>query len=182
MIVFQLKRDVARYLWLTFSHEDDFFVLGELDGRAVAPSWRPRAVRWPGRGNAPRQVRGDFLTLGAAPVFSERAVDALLDLLVPAGELLPLACRDGRYYLYNVTQVLDALDERRSELRRFQTCGLLRVVRPEFRPEALRGAMVFKVPQLRGAVYVTSLFVRRVAEAGLTGFKFPPLWTADAVG
>lgn len=181
MDVFQLKRDVARYLWLTFRHEDDFFVLQELDGRSVAPRWRPRAVEWPGDGNAPGQVRGDFLTLGAAPVFSERAVDALLDLLVPAGELLPLACGDGAYYLYNVTQVVDALDEPHSGLDRFQARRLLRLERPEFRADALRGSVVFKVPQLRGAVFITGLFVRRVAEAGLTGFKFPRLWTADAV-
>ena len=40
------------------------------------------------------------------PVFSERAVNVLRDMLEPNGELLPLVHPAGKYYAYNCTKIV----------------------------------------------------------------------------
>ena len=69
-----------------------------------------------GPGNA-RLPKGDypFLVLGL-PVFSRRAIEALGDLLEGNGEILPTTCEGDEIFFFNVTRVIDALDESDSEV------------------------------------------------------------------
>ena len=116
------------------------------------------------------------------PVFSQRAVDALRELLESHGELLSadcLNCTHTGYLIFNVTRVVDALDMERSEFQRFQSSGrIMQIIHHEFNGHRLQGVHIFKVPQLhRSDVYVTDTFVRRVQDAGLSGFTFRPVWS-----
>lgn len=121
----------------------------------------------------------DFPTLGTVPVFSERALDALLDLLVENGEILPLDCCGEKYFAYNTTRRLDALDEERSILVRFDTGRIMDVRAYEFFPERLGTAAVFRLPQLRARSFVTDAFARRIDDAGLTGFGLRQVWSSE---
>jgi hypothetical protein len=51
------------------------------------------------------------------PILSAKAVEALRDLLEENGELLPLLCDEGIYYVFNTARIVDALDEKHSEFK-----------------------------------------------------------------
>jgi hypothetical protein len=182
MKVYELKSDVENYRWITMVREEDFDVQSEFNGTPISATWKPYAVE-PILDdlNAGRSL-SDFPTLGTIPTFSQRAADALLDLLVENGELLRLTSDAGQFYAYNVTRVVDALDQERSEVKRFQSSGrIMRVVRYEFLPDRIRNLAVFKVPQLP-TEFVTDSFVRRVQEAKLDGFDFREVWSDTGAG
>lgn len=186
MNVYELKADSNHYQSLDFVNKGDWdnFLLGRWDGRHLQASWSALEVRVLGEDEAGEPLpAGDFPSLGGIiPVFSRRARSALSDLLRANGEFLPLKCDEcagGSYDAYNVTRVVDALDETGSELKRFKSSGRVqRVLRHEFRPEFIADLHIFRIPQ-ENRVYVTDLFVERVRAAGLTGFEFLPLWSVS---
>ena len=154
------------------------------DGTPVGDRWSPIEVQVL-RDEAMNKdlPAGDYPSLiPYVPVASKRAVQALEELLKGNGEILPLRCREGEYFAFNVTRMADVLDEVHSEVTRFEGSGrIMRIVRHHFREEGLEYLDVFKLPQLRRShVYVTDRFVRRVAETGLLGFDFEQVWPADA--
>jgi hypothetical protein len=171
-----MRPDVERYRWLTLARESDFDVLSHLIGTSAGSNWVPLAAEWIDDELNAGKPKSDFPTLGTAPVFSHRAVDALLDLLIESGELLPLRIAEGAHYVYNTTRVLDALDEERSTVVRFPDGNVMRIENYEFREEMIRAFPVFRIPQSRAKVFVTDVFVERVTSTRLTGFDFRPIW------
>lgn len=185
MNVYELAPAPDLYQHFVLVREEQWSDLtSRFDGMPIGSAWTPFEVallrddtedhrnRWP----------SDFPTLGTIPVFSQRAVEALQTMLTDNGELLPLYCKDcegGNYFAYNVTRVVDALDEARSQLKYFKDGGIMRVVRYEFRPDQLMDAVIFKIPQQRRSrVFVTDTFVQRAHAAHLVGFDFRPVWSA----
>ena len=113
------------------------------------------------------------------PAFSERAVEALRDMLEPNGELLPLVSAVGTYYAYNITTVADALDTKRSEIDWYEDKSIVlpsSVLRYVFRPEKLQGLSIFRLVEEPGLTFVTNRFVARVRAHRLRGFVFRQLW------
>ncbi|WOH53609.1 imm11 family protein [Bradyrhizobium sp. sBnM-33] len=110
-------------------------------------------------------------------VLREHAARVLAPLLDRSGELLPLECPEADLWLFNVLTVVDALNEEKSELVRFDDGDILDVERYVFRPELTEGLVVFKVPQLlRGPLFLGDEFVSAVKAAGLRGSEFTQLW------
>jgi len=109
----------------------------------------------------------------------QRAADALGRMLEGYGELLPLICREGDpLWTFNVTRLVDALDEQRSDvLLSADSKKILRVKAPVFRTERLTGIHLFKLSQMpRGLIYVTEPFVASVKSHGLRGIAFTQVW------
>ncbi len=79
------------------------------------------------------------------PAFSQRACDALRDLLEPNGELLPIRSNVGvKYYFYNITTVVDALAVEKCDvfwLKPGVTAGEIEVY--AFHREKLAGLSIF---------------------------------------
>jgi hypothetical protein len=176
MRIFKLRSDVEGYRWLDLVDESGFDLLGELDDGPAGTLWSPLAAEWIEDDLNAGKPKSDFPTLGTTPVFSQRAIDTLLDLLIENGEILPLEVEDGNYYVFNVTRELDAFDENRSDVVRFSTGRIMKVTRYAFHADKLHGPAIFKVPQVRGTIFVTDPFVERVEKAGLTGFEFEKVW------
>ena len=176
--VYRLRADANRYQGLVLEEGDWDFLWDKFDGNAIADTWRPlmvRVFRDDGRsGGAP----SDFPSLAAAiPVFSPRAIESLGDMLAGSGEILALHCPEGTYVAFNVTRVVDALDEMRSELKRFDDGRIMRIVRHEFHQDSVADVDIFKLPQMpKSAVYVSDRFVERIREAHLVGFKPELVW------
>lgn len=175
MRTFELQPDSENYRWLTLVRESDFNVLADLPDSRRENDWIPLAAEWIDDALNEGKPESDFPTLGSTPVFSRRAVDALSDMLIENGELLPLALANGNYFVYNTTRVIDALDEERSELVRLSTGRVMRVVKYVFH-QTVGFTPVFRIPQLRTKVFVTDRFMERVTTAGLTGFALKPVW------
>lgn len=179
MNVYRLQAEREGFRWLTMAQEPDLGLLSVLQGLPAAGHWTTPAVASLELDFEGRTLSlPDFPVFSTSAVFSRRAVDVLLDLLIENGEILPLACDEGDFFVFNLTRVLDALDEPASELRRFGRNGrgrVKRIVRHAFVPERVT-ASIFRIPQKPLRIYVTQRFVDRVDGAGLTGFDFTPVW------
>ena len=177
--MYRLQPEREGFRWLTMAQEPDLGLLAVLQGLPAAGHWTTPSVATLEMDFEGRTLPlPDFPVFATAAAFSRRAVDVLLDLLIEGGEILPLACEEGDFFVYNVTRVLDALDEDASELRRFGRDGrsrVKRIVRHVFVPERVT-ASIFRIPQKPLRIYVTQRFVDRVEGAGLTGFSFRHVW------
>ncbi len=133
------------------------------------------------------EPEGDFPYFWGAecPVFTPRSLNALRELIAPFGEFLPLSSTDGEFTAFKVLHFIDALDTERSEIKWFpqvkrqlgQPKHVEKINRFAFHEETLRGAVVFRLPQLPlGQVFVVDAFVDRVREAGLKGFSLNQVW------
>jgi hypothetical protein len=167
-------------------------------GGKIGDAWHPvhvivdrsRVDEWnplPPAGDFPR-----FEGAGIEPVFSRQALDTLSDLLQGNGEILPLSCDEGEYYLFNITRIIDVIDRDHSEFK-FESeldpdFGALDedgpdfqvITRCEFYPDQVKDLTIFKIPREyhKNTPMVTDNFVRRVREAGLKGFEFELLWSS----
>lgn len=128
------------------------------------------------------EFRCDFPPIDAALcVFSERAVHALAPLLGESVEYLAVEVAGGSVTLANVLNVVDCLDEGRSEVLRLPDERPLFVSRYQFKSAHVGGFHMFRIPQTQGTeVIVSEQFCDVVRSAGLKGYEFePPLWVSD---
>jgi hypothetical protein len=178
--VYLLTADADRYQWLDLIADH-----GQVEhlstGRALSGSYETMKVQvLDDRANR-RLPAGEFAQLNyPVPVLSRRAADALEDLLRDDAELLPLESDDRDYCVLNVTRVVDALDVARSEVKRFRSGGIMRVLRYELRREAIEPVTIFRLPELLVDVYVTDAFRAAVEAARLEGLAWDRLvWSDD---
>lgn len=178
MRVYALKPDLKEYPLFAVDGDLPPNFYWEFDGRRQAAGWKTRTISAADEDDAITPLP-DLAVVGVLPAFSVRAVEALLPLVKPNGELLPLRHRRAEYMLYNVMTVADALDEGASSLTRFTGSGrVMSIERFVFDPVAVQDLHVFRIPQLlRGHVFVTDAFVDAVEANGLTGFNLAPVWS-----
>lgn len=178
MNVYIFDADVNNYRGLYLNAEGVMDFMRRFNGKPIKRSWttEQRLKFVPRFG-----PKGDCPNLGShVPVFNSEAVKVLADLLKSNGELLPAICDKEKYFLFNVTRILDALDEDNCELDRFDDGRVMDIDRYSFFEKKLTGAVIFKIPQrLLSLIYVTDPFVNRVKTAGLLGFKFRLIWTSE---
>ena len=112
------------------------------------------------------------------PTFSERAIEALSDLLSAHGEFAAIEMDEPmRYFAFNATTIVDVLDEEMSQIARFRSGGVMAVDRHVLLESVNSLPPIFKMPQTRrNTTYVNEQFVQRVHEHGLTGFRFDLLF------
>jgi len=178
MNLYQLGAECEKYSWIMLEPEGQWTgLLDHFAGQNMADAWTPVTIALIRERSFRRESIGDFPTLnGAIPVFSARAADSLGDILARHGELLPTRGLSPTYYLYNTTTFVDALDEERSDIRRYQSGRVMHLKTVVFGRDRLLWPSVFKLPQMpKGHTYVTDEFVDRVRGADLKGFKFLPV-------
>lgn len=182
MKVFRLDPDNDRFHNFALVDDQAAGVYHRFDGTPLRDVWLPLEIMAVDADDELAQL-GDHALLGTIPVFSESAVASLRDLLESHGELLALAYPRRQYFAYNVTRVVDALDEGRSKLNRFSSGRVMSVEEFAFDATALEGHVIFRIPQLlRASVFATELFVERAKRAGLTGFDFREVWAGEVAG
>ena len=182
MNIYALESDCDPYWNLRFVNDElDWQQIYRFDGTPLADRWRPLAVK-----ADEQEIRdlpaSDFPHLfGAVPVFRKSAATALQPLLEGSGELLPLTCQEGEYFIFNVLQIVDALDEPTSRIIRLPNSEkILEIEHFVFEPTPVIGVDIFKLKQQPlGRVFVSDRFVERVKDARLTGFRFEWLWASD---
>lgn len=180
MKVFDFGHDMDQFCpWTT--DDGSLTAVRELGpyGTPVAESWRPLAghIR-----ELPAHGIGDF-PKWLDPVLSEHAREALADLLDPCGEWLLLeTAGPTRYFVYNVTAVLDCLDRDRSRVTRFPSGVVMFATRLVFQPEKVV-APAFKTPDRASPYFfVTDEVVDRVDECGLRGLAPREVWDSEVGG
>ncbi|CDX56793.1 conserved hypothetical protein [Mesorhizobium plurifarium] len=159
--------------WVLPVDDDAYEAFFGLDGRSLEGR-QPPVMR---RIEEGERLSSDFPWLGEhAPLLRRPAVEALAAALRPYGELVAL--RGEEVWLLNVTNVIDALDEARSRIVRFDDGDILAIERYAFDAEKIGGAEVFKLPMRASPVFVNDVFVERVRNAGLRNVSFEPVWTS----
>jgi hypothetical protein len=163
--------------------QDDFHQITALIyGTERQRSWLPIKMRLIKEDQGRRFQDSDSPWLGSdALIFRRIAADILRPVLEAYGELLPLACSDADLLIYNPTQVLDALDESASGLRRFSSGEIMMINRHVFRPEAIGKAQIFKISRLRVSdTFVQQPFVDLWKASRLRGLDFKQVWEGPA--
>jgi hypothetical protein len=139
--------------------------------RNLLQSWKPQPV------DGPVNPFNDYPCLElATPVFSRRAVDALGDILTRNGELLPLQTNAGEYFAYNLKTIRNALDLRKSIIRRTSPEETGSIKYFSFKNDTLIDTTIFRVPENPNINLVTDVFKERVESSCLNGFNFTPVW------
>jgi hypothetical protein len=185
-------KSIRRVLKLAADDErfDDLWIPGDADirrsisehkfeGLPIAVTWQPMTIE-PLRDEhnpAGEKPVGDCTLVGSdVPVFSPKAVELLIDLLEPNGELLPMDFLGETWFGYNITTVLRALDRTKSQVEYFPgTDRAMFIDRWAFVPGAITSP-IFKVPEKLTVALVTDEFVNAVNAARLKGLAFPELW------
>jgi hypothetical protein len=154
---------------------DDAFVAR---GESKRDTWQPYEARWERESGRPLP---GFTMLMDIPVFTTEAQQALEPVLEGRGEVLPLNVTDAPpdAVAFNVTRVVDALDEDRSEIKRMSSGKVMRIARPVFIPERIADATIFKVTTYPRALYVTGTFLEAAEAAGVQGLRLSENWAGD---
>ena len=116
------------------------------------------------------------------PVFSVRAKRLLEQHLEGAGRWIELVYDEAPYWLFFITNVVDALDESKSEIAYFtNSTKVLGIDSYAFITAKVQGQFLFTLPQrIRANRLVTDAFIDLVHEHRLTGFMFQRLWSSDS--
>lgn len=175
MKIFELRARANDFQNLVLADAKKYRVLELFDGTPRGRTWKPLAVRMMHL----ERPSSDFPSLATdVPVFSARAAKALEEWLLLSGELLPLLCDAGEYYAYNVTTRLPALDQKKSELTRFETGEIMMIDKPVFIRKIVADATIFKLTEKDiSPVYVTDAGKRKIERAKVTGCRFREVWS-----
>ena len=183
MKIFDLTCDLDHFASFLFASEQEAAKWGDgwFEGTPRGQSYPVPAGKRNREGDTIRSdVLPDFTNLGLEPIptFSERATEALHSVLTEHGELAPVQMDEStKYFGFNATTIVDALDESRSEIARFRDGRVMKVMRHVFLDSVEGVPPIFKIPQTRrNTTYVNEAFVRLVEERGLTGFRFELLF------
>ncbi len=176
MQYYRYTTDSDRYDSVRLVIEDDEPIVDlHYEERSVARSWKPIEVEGfddnPGKDS-------DFPCLNnycVIPIFSQRAWDVLEPLVGNRVEALPIKHPSGHsYYLINVMEIIDCLDEKRSKVvRNATTKRISRVLKYCLKTDLLKGKHIFKTPLESGAeLLVDDVFRQAVETNGLIGLIF----------
>lgn len=122
-----------------------------------------------------------YLTSGLL-VIDEQTVSVLKKYIDLYGELLPLDLKekDKQLYIFNVTNVVDCLDEEKSELRIFTNC-IGNVRKPVFKKELIGSNAIFKIPRHGiGFTFINDNLKEYIEKSNLEGFNFKLVWDSES--
>lgn len=150
------------------------------DGKPRQHNWYPPRVKLKSDSfNEGKKVPDIGHIAVGSIVLSERAVEILKKHLEPYGELLPLDVEGETYYLYNVTKIIDALDQNKSVKR---SSGIIK--QAAFNPSKIPvDVEVFKVPETQvSLIYFNEISGENIKtlieKHGLVGARFRLEWEA----
>jgi hypothetical protein len=158
---------------------EDNHILLDLRGQRQ-PRWMPIGVDLLTEDDegAPRGY-SDFPWYGShVLILRSGAAEGLRDTMRPYGEFLPLK-GDGGLELFNATSVLDALDEDRSEIIRFDDGDILNIERYALRQEAIGNSLIFKLPYRASHLYMQAGFIEQINDMGFCGIGFDLVWSDE---
>lgn len=151
-----------------------------INGDHRQDSWDPIQVSTIREDEGRDLIPSDSPWLGShALIFNSRADGALGPLLRRYGEMLPVSCLEADLWIYNPTNVIDALNEATSSVLRFADNRIMMIERYAFSPDVVADNDVFKIPSLRvSPTFVSHRFVDLWKASRLTGLEFKRVWAA----
>lgn len=178
MKYYRYKPDAMQYNGVGLQDRDRKIIWIHSKCDSLAATWRPVSVH--GFDDNPG-IEGDFPSLSdrnVIPLFSQQAWHILSPLISYCAEALPIKHPSGKpFYLINVMEIIDCLDEERSELVRNMATGRVsRVFKYCFKTDLLQNKHIFKLPRESGGELIVDDDFRKTVEAnGLEGLRFEEL-------
>lgn len=173
MRIWKLDSDVDNYAYLIPEKDQDQEKVN-FCGEKLGNNWIPVRFKFGGEIQL-----GDCPDLNAsAPVFSEKAVEILKDLIEDSVEILPLQTKIGSYYAINVIDILDCIDYSNSKFVKFKSSNRIMVFEKyAFHLGCVQERNIFKIIDEPGKrAFVSDTFRERVLNSGLKGFQFTLVW------
>ncbi|MBC7938225.1 MAG: hypothetical protein H7Z19_00435 [Chitinophagaceae bacterium] len=178
--------DEASPAWISFYAKHELVMPLSADQEAEFFAGHPRIEVDRDTEFTPRESNarfGDYSNVNhnVHPVFSQRAKELLQPHLYGLGQWIELLSNEAPYWLFFVTNLVDALDVERSKVLYFTNSSkVMRIARYAFKRELLHDQWLFTLPQRPGSNrLVTDRFVDFAREHGLTGFRFHLLWSQE---
>lgn len=175
MKIYKLNFDVDNYdnLYIPGDVSADFYQM--FDGNSIKGVWRKLKVKK--ISNKKERILGDAPGF-TIPVFSTKALNALLPLIKNDVEILPIDCDGLELYGINVLSVIDAIDYKLSDYETFRDGKrILAFHKYVFRSKQIKDRNIFKIPdERRREAFVSQLFYDTVVNNGLKGFKMELVW------
>lgn len=177
MKIWILDCDVDNYENLTWVQKLNIEYIQSFDGQRKMKDWYPVQVK--------RMYDREFSnTPGLSPhipVFDEKAISILSDLVIGNAEMLPLDCKDGKFYAVNVFNVLDCIDYEKAVYKTFRDGKrIMKFTKYAFIEKKIEGVHLFKIkdePLKRP--FVSDEFRKRVFDNNLLGFRFHLAWDSE---
>lgn len=160
------------------------FLRGRVFGKItpLTPSWSPQLVTVFDPSKEMTDI--DFFGSSDALYFSLEAAKKLEPLLLACGELLPLEGETQPFFVYNVLNIIEALDHdiakttlwQESERTKYRYTSKLDMY--GFHNDRIMETPIFVIPE-QGKYFFTDLFKTAVEANHLTGLCFFLIWDSD---
>ncbi|MFN4151608.1 MAG: imm11 family protein [Candidatus Sericytochromatia bacterium] len=125
----------------------------------------------------------DFYYILSTPIFSERVIEVLGDILLKYGEYRILNNVDevntSKYYAYALPNYIDCLDLEKSDYNQHLSGYPSHIYNYQFIEDKLDlNIDIFHILYSSSNIFVSQRFVDKVIEAKLKNFKFTPIWSS----
>jgi hypothetical protein len=177
MKIFRVTPIEGSQFFLTNLPNGSEFVRTHINGEKRTDGWVPlpiRIVEKTNQGRPRRPVDSCLLEMLSSAIAIKRdVVPRLESLLLPHGELLAAVGEGVEAVVFNVTKVVDALNEEKSEVFRSSQGRILEISKYYLRRSDLADIEIFKVPNLRVCpVLFSEKAVRSWERQKITGLGF----------
>ncbi|MBP3569141.1 MAG: hypothetical protein J6K04_08255 [Lachnospiraceae bacterium] len=181
MKIWKLEADYDKYDNLNPVKEWSWEMTRSFDGRKKLSTWEPIEVERlePEKG---LDLADNMRVSTPVPIFSEKAKRLVEDLIGDSVEFLPSVSEEGKFWLVNVTTVLDCIDYEKSEVIRFKSSGRIMDIRKfVFLEEEVKNVDMFKIKEIPLQFpCVSDRFKELIESSDLTGFRFRLMWDSEA--
>ncbi|PTM57553.1 imm11 family protein [Desmospora activa] len=116
------------------------------------------------------------------PIFSERALNVVYDLIEVSVEVLPLNHPQHNYFVMHVLNAVDAIDYDKAIVRQLESGLRVSFTKYSFIPEKIIDQHIFKVyldDSVFSRVFVSDEFKERVTSSSLVGYDFVEVWDSE---
>ncbi len=129
----------------------------------------------------PTSYRPDIVQYeaGSQRLFSSRARQSLEKRFLDTGEWLKVTISDEVLWMFNCLEIVDAIDESKSEIRRLDNNRANEIRIHAFIEDKVPEDRVFMVSTKPNHMFCTDTFVNFVKESGWEGFFFKPVWDSE---
>lgn len=169
--VFQF-RGPENYEWVTTENTLNFQLLRGLS----VSQWSPFDVTIVDRDEKNQPLlKADILSvrLNSTFIMNNKAMLALKDILCCYGSMLEVKSNDVSLWMYYVSNFVDALDTKKSDIFCSENGTILMIRRHVFMDEAISRHQIFKIPNMRlSPIFFTKDIIDIVEEKKIRGFGF----------
>jgi len=182
--VFQLSfQDKSMFLSPPLPVSEAVHINLSFNGKPRGKSWKPVKIEMVKFDEFKKPlIQSDIMDcFGAGFAFGSNVKERIGKTLEQFGEILPLDCPETKFWVFNPTIVLDALDEDNSDVERFSPGGRIMFFKKYFfRPEILVGKFLFLINQRpTGPTFATESFAELIKVNKFTGLDFMEVWPSD---